>query len=340
MSSPTADATANPHLEEALKRLFGKTPPPEVLKGWSAALANGMSAEAFLAKIATSPRFPDGRRIGTTFPTGHYYSPVVDPSTVTDYVANNMAAKPSDIAAIPLPLDAMKEFWIRHQALIAATPFGEQPNPRLRYYASGGPYPLGDALMLRTMLHAHRPHRIIEIGSGYSTACMLDTADEAGLSDLRITCIEPDPRRLRSILRPGDEARVTILDRVVQGIDLEPFRALRANDILFIDSTHVLKTGSDVHYELFHILPVLQPGVLVHFHDCRFPFEYPPSFIFEKNYSWNEAYALRAFLMWNNRFQVYFWNTLFTASFPALVRQTFPSMMRNPGSSIWLVVQG
>jgi hypothetical protein len=67
-------------------------------------------------------------------------------------------------------------------------------------------------------------------------------------------------------------------------------------NVLFIDSTHVLRTGSDVCFELFEILPRLSPGVLVHIHDMFWPFEYPRSWVVEENRSWNELYAVRAFL--------------------------------------------
>ena len=127
------------------------------------------------------------------------------------------------------------------------------------------------------------------------TASLLDTADELSLRP-RITCIEPYPERLRSLLRTADE--VEILETPVQKVSLSRFAELGSGDILFIDSTHVLKSGSDVHYELFEILPSLQPGVAVHFHDLPYPFEYPLQWVFEENYSWNEAYAPRAFLIY------------------------------------------
>ena len=124
---------------------------------------------------------------------------------------------------------------------------------------------------------------------------MLDSAEHARLPTLNLTCIEPYPERLPSLMRPGDTKHVNVIDRPVQDVPEEIVDSLQDNDILFIDSTHVMKTGSDVHYEFFHLLPRLKPGVVVHFHDCGFPFEYPDEWIFELNYSWNEVYALRAF---------------------------------------------
>jgi hypothetical protein len=165
---------------------------------------------------------------------------------------------------------------------------------------------------------------------------MLDTAEELGLDDFKLTCIEPYADRLKGQLRPADYARVDILEHGVQTAPLSLFETLEAGDICFIDSTHVLKTGSDVHHELFHILPRLRKGVIVHFHDCRFPLEYSRKQVFEKNYSWNEVYGVRAVLMHSSKFRVLFWGSLFDQEFPDLVKKTLPEYSRNPGSAIWI----
>ena len=85
-------------------------------------------------------------------------------------------------------------------------------------------------------------------------------------------------------------SRVCIFNEPVQQVPLSILDALQADDILFIDSTHVLRTGSDLCFELFEILPRLSP-ILVHFHDMFWPFEYPRSWVVEENRSWNELYA-------------------------------------------------
>ncbi len=108
------------------------------------------------------------------------------------------------------------------------------------------------------------------------------------------------------------------------------FSTLNKNDILFIDSTHVLKTASDVHYELFSILPSLNKGVLVHFHDIQYPFEYPRPWLFKDNMSWNEIYALRAFLMYNSAFEVVFWNGLFAHRQRELIHKIQPAIPHQP----------
>jgi predicted O-methyltransferase YrrM len=231
----------------------------------------------------------------------------------------------------------MLGMWNRNLDYIKCTPFtDEQAAQYNRYYYTGGPFPWGDGIALRMMINELMPRRIVEIGSGFSTACMLDSADHIGLDNLQITCIEPYPDRLLSLMRAKDHDRVKLLQRFVQDVPEDVVDELEPGDILFIDSTHVLKTGSDVHFEFFHLIPRLKPGVVVHFHDVPYPFEYPPEWVFEKNYSWNEAYAVRLFLMFNNAFEVIFWGSLLARSYTDKIRSDYPTFLRNPGSSIWL----
>jgi predicted O-methyltransferase YrrM len=183
------------------------------------------------------------------------------------------------------------------------------------------------------MIHVLRPRRIIEVGSGFSTAVMLDACDELSLHP-NITCIEPYPERLKSLLRTTD--KVEIIDSAVQKVPQTLFQELGRGDILFIDSTHVMKSGSDVHYELFEILPTLQPGVVIHFHDLPYPFEYPLKWVFDQNYSWNEAYAVRAFLMYNRQFSPLYSNSFMAMHERTLVKHHYPDFPENPGSSFWI----
>jgi hypothetical protein len=229
----------------------------------------------------------------------------------------------------------MLNFWSDSIEKVKAVDLPDTPSPGRRYHQSGGPFPLGDAWALSAILQAYRPGQVVEIGSGFSTACMLDIAEQAELT-LEITCIEPYPTRLKSLLKPHDWSHVHLLEQPVQSVPLDVFKALRANDILFIDSSHVLKTGSDVHCEIFRLFPVLVSGVIVHIHDCPYPFEYPDEWVFNWNHSWNEAYAIRAFLMFNERFRVLFWPTVLKMRFTQELRQSFPEFLKHATSSLWL----
>jgi predicted O-methyltransferase YrrM len=260
----------------------------------------------------------------------------VDPATVEEYLRANRARDPACIPGIQLDVDRMLRFWKDNLPIIKATNFPEAAQPAKRFHFNNGSYPYGDAIMLRTMMMRLQPRRIIEIGSGYTTACMLDTAEDARLKDLQVTCIEPYADRLRRLLRPTDWARVSLIEKPVQCLPPETFDQLASGDILFIDSTHVLKTGSDVHYELFYILPRIRPGVVIHVHDVPYPFEYPDEWVIKQNLSWNEAYMLQAFLMFNNSFEVLMWNSLLSRMHRAELATDYPLFLKNPGSSLWM----
>jgi hypothetical protein len=128
------------------------------------------------------------------------------------------------------------------------------------------------------------------------------------LGGLDLTLIDPALDDLRNLFGPRGSGAAHHYSAPVQNVPLEVFARLESSDILFIDSSHILKTGSDVNHYLFEILPILQPGVLVHIHDILYPFEYPEAWVLEDKRSWNEAYALRAFLEYNSAFEIVYWN--------------------------------
>jgi predicted O-methyltransferase YrrM len=329
-------ASARNFVVMVYRHVLQRTPGDEELGSWIRQLLNGMPdrdlMQRFVESVEYRKRF-DG--LAPAHPPGHYYSPVVDPRELVGPRAPNRAVEPTAIPGITLDVPAMRRWWSENARTIAATPYPRDEDPRWRYFSNNNIYPIGDATILRAMIAASRPKRIVEIGSGFSSAAMLDSIEEFGL-DTTLTCIEPYADRLRSRMRPGDSGRLRIIEEPVQNVPLSEFKSLGAGDILFIDSTHVLKTGSDVHYELFSILPALQPGVVIHFHDIQYPFEYPDLWIFNRQYSWNEAYAVRAFLMYNQRFRILFMAGLFHGKAQDLIRETFPPFNENPGSCLWI----
>ena len=179
-----------------------------------------------------------------------------------------------------------------------------------------------------------RPKRIIEIGSGFSSAAMLDVNEQNYNNSIDITFIEPYPENLKQIIKSGD--RFTLLEKKVQDVDINIFKSLQANDILFIDSTHVAKTNSDVLFEIFEILPLLNKGVKIHFHDMFYPFEYPQDWVIEENRSWNEIYFLRSFLMFNNSFKIIAFNTFLQKDNIKWFEEHMPLCLKNTGGSCWL----
>lgn len=187
------------------------------------------------------------------------------------------------------------------------------------------------------MIRQFRPKRIIEVGSGFSSVCMLDTLESLGRTDVSLTFIEPYPDRLKANMQLADFEHCTIIESGVQAVDAKFFAALEANDMLFVDSTHVSKTGSDVNRIIFEILPSLPPGVLVHFHDIFYPFEYPRDWVLNsKGFGWNEAYILRAFLSHNPDYEIIMFNTFLEEFHTARFAANMPACLDNRGGSIWI----
>ncbi|MEB3049488.1 class I SAM-dependent methyltransferase [Mycolicibacter sp. MYC123] len=328
-------AAAEEYVASLYTTILKRDPRPEELDNW---VNVAMRPEQVYFSLVESKEYQlqQDKLVPTEFLPGHFHSPIVDPSTIVEYVEKQYAQEPDDIKGIDLNESGMVRFWNENIEIIKNISFSEHDDGKNRYYHDNGCYPYSDAVTLYAMITNFKPKNIIEVGSGFSTACMLDVADDAGLSDLTITCIDPSANRLRGRLREKDYSRVDIIEGLVQNVPVSMFSKLNKNDILFIDSTHVLKTGSDVHYELFSILPSLNEGVLIHFHDIGYPFEYSRPWLFKDNKSWNEAYALQAFLMYNPAFEVVFWNGLLAQRQRKLILETLPLFLKNPGGSIWL----
>lgn len=172
---------------------------------------------------------------------------------------------------------------------------------KTRYYYNNGMFDKGSADALYYMIRMVQPETIIEVGSGFSTAVMLDTNELFMDNKIKIVSIEPNTKRLKSLIKTDDN--IQIHERAVQEIPVELFEDLRENDILFIDSSHVSRMGSDVNFLIFEVLPRLKKGVYIHFHDMMYPFIYPKEWIYEGR-AYNEMYILRAFLMNNKEYSI------------------------------------
>ncbi len=321
--------------------LLGRAPRGPELANWAArASRNQHSFEQLFTQMIESDEYKGKNSVITSHPPGHFYSPVVNSAELTaagfkvkrDVPLNSLLGLDLDETVMKATFDELSPFIGSHR-------FSVEKREGERYYIENGFFPHGDGIILAAMVAAKRPKRIIEIGSGFSTACMLDSIERHGL-DTHITCVEPFPVRLRANLTAKDATNVEIVEAMVQATDPEVYRDLEANDILFIDSTHVIKTGSDVCFELFEILPRLKPGVIVHIHDIQYPFEYPDVWIFDKKRSWNEIYAVRAFLMYNSRFEVIYFNNYYGRAHTADLAAAYGAPIKNPGSGIWLRVLG
>jgi Methyltransferase domain len=155
-----------------------------------------------------------------------------------------------------------------------------------------------DAAVYYSLIRHLKPQRIIEIGGGYSTRIADKALARNGQG--RLTCIEPYPEERLN----GAKLNVELIPKRVEEMDPEFFSCLKPNDILFIDSSHTVKFGSDVCYEFLEILPRIAAGVRVHVHDIFFPHDYPAEWLINRRLALNEQYLLEAFLSFNHEFRV------------------------------------
>lgn len=270
----------------------------------------------------------------TWVPPGHFYSPYPDLAEF-DRRADELLSVEATPAAIDLREEQQLALFDEIAELLADAPFPVERTDEFRYYFENPAYSWSDALVLHAMLRHVRPRRVVEVGSGYSSAMLLDTTERWLEPGVEVTFVEPYPELLRNVLHKGDEERVTVLDVGVQEVALDVFTRLDKDDILFIDSTHVVKAGSDVNRLFFEVLPALAPGVLVHLHDIFFPFEYPAEWVREGR-AWQENYLLRAFLMYNDAFEIQWFQSLMWARHRQAIEAKVPDMARNAGGNLWI----
>lgn len=260
------------------------------------------------------------RPVRVAHPAGHFYSPVVDPADMLAAATQIWPESPAD----PLGIDfndsshreILAELFPRFLPDYDFPETVDDPENTQRFFTCNSQFSWLDARALFVLLRAWRPARIVEVGSGYSSLLMAETNRRFLGGSCRIDCIEPYPR---PFLLAGVPGLANLVRARVQEVAPAYFEQLRAGDILFIDSSHVAKTGSDVNYLYFEILPRLASGVRVHVHDIFLPNDYPREWVIDENRSWNEQYLLRALLMHSQAFRVLFGcSYAFTRHFEAL----------------------
>jgi len=271
-------------------------------------------------------------------PNGHYYSPYPDLHKI-----DNRKSVIFDRSRRVLDIDLNEAHQLKvldgmfEMARTVDIPV--EPAEGRRYYSNNNWYAELDGLVLHFMIRTLKPRRILEVGSGFSSAMTLDTNERYFDNSIECTFIEPYPEdRLNGLLRPNDNSRV-IVDNL-ENVDLKIFDTLESGDFLMIDSSHVSKCDSDVNHIFFEILPRIKSGVHIHFHDIFFPFEYPQDWIYEM-LSWTECYMLRAFLMNNADYRINFFWHMMLHRHGALIKDKLAGYMRNQGgSNIWLQKTG
>ena len=301
-----------------------------------------------MSTAETPVRKPRARRgDGIHFaPPGHFYSPIGDRQELRAYYGSEHYRRQCDRVDAMLDYAAMLRQWPAFEAAMVAFPMARTEG--FRYYGLNNQLPYFDASILSAMIARLNPRRIIEIGAGYSSAAMFDTIDRMKAPRLtRFITIDPDLSRVRALNPPKTAEMIAA---PVQSVPVEVFAELAAGDILFIDSSHVLKTGSDVQYEYLHILPALRAGVHVHIHDIHYPFDYPRGWAVQENRSWNEVHLVDMMLTHGTDYEIDFFTDAFLRRHGETIRADSGMFARfmaaptrpfhNQSGSIWLTKRG
>ena len=192
------------------------------------------------------------------------------------------------------------------------------------FYFGNGAFETVDAEILYCMVRRNKPMHIIEIGSGYSTLvtakAIRKNIEENPDYICELICIEPYPKEwLKNI------TEVTkIIPSFVEKLPLETFSILKENDILFIDSSHVVTAFNDVCFEYLSLIPNLNKGVIIHIHDILLPYHYSQDW-FDMKVFWTEQYLLQAFMAFNTSFRILWAGNFMHSEYPEELTESIPS---------------
>lgn len=214
-----------------------------------------------------------------------------------------------------------------------------------QYYIQNGTFETVDGEIFYCMVREHAPEQVLQIGGGFSTR-VLAQAIEDGSLDCTVEVFEP---YRDDWLNEASSEAFTLTGEWADRVDADRFDRLAAGDIVFVDSSHVLRTGNDVYTLLFEVIPRLPNGVLVHFHDIFLPNEYPREWIVERAWFLNEQYAVQAFLEFNDGVDVRWMSGYMHDNHPEALADAFESYdpsrvgeddeMHVP-NSLWLEING
>lgn len=267
----------------------------------------------------------------------HFYSPVPD---IADLDRRNVWSKKSELRGIDMTPERQLSFLREASGLYASeTRWPEKGDNPLAFYSVNTSFGYECASGLHYMIRMFKPRSIIEIGSGNSSkvisAALRMNQDESG-AGCNYTIIDPhvsdDIRRLPSVTSTRQQK--------VEELESSFFHSLSANDILFIDSSHTVRTGGDVNFLILEVLPLLAPGVIVHFHDIALPAEYDRQYFVNPQFRvfWTEAYLLQAFLAFNSAYEVLLAMVYLKLRFPKEFEAGFPHPVPGslPSGSFWI----
>jgi hypothetical protein len=252
-----------------------------------------------IARAASFRTFLQLDRVGLHVLPKHYHNPVADYA----WLLRNkpLWARRSDLSGIEWDLDRqlawLREACERHLAEV----LGLCAYREITATAWGPGYGPIESEVLHCFMRSHQPRRVVEVGSGVSTVCALRAVEQnlrEGSTGTEFISIEPFPGRCLSGLKG-----IHLISKRVQELELSFFDRLEAGDLLFIDSSHAVKTGSDVLFLYLEVIPRLRAGVVIHIHDIGLPYVYPRD-VLSHFHAWQETALLVALLQGNQHLRV------------------------------------
>jgi hypothetical protein len=264
-----------------------------------------------------------------------YYSPVPDLGSLPPDIWDRR----SELGGIALDAGRAMEFVERELAPFIAELDARSDDPGVpgAFFLNNANYESVDAELLFAMVRWSRPRKVVELGSGFTTLLIADACRRNARDGAAVEHVAFDPYPRRHILGEHVPAPTRFEPVSATEVPLDVFRDLEAGDVLFVDTTHTVKLGSDVNFVILDVLPTLAPGVLVHFHDVFLPWEYPRVWFEEMRYLWAEQYLLQAFLAYNDAFEVVVPAQLLAREAPRRLSEVVPSF--GPGVSpaaLWI----
>jgi hypothetical protein len=184
-----------------------------------------------------------------------------------------------------------------------------------------------DAQVLWSFIASSRPHRVVQVGAGVSTALILDAATAFGF-DIEVVCVDPFPTSYLKSLADAD--RIRLVSEGAQEVALEVLTDLGDRGLLFVDSTHAVRPGSEVNRIVLEVLPRLAPGSWAHFHDITLPYNYQRGLMSTELFFSSESTLLHAFLVQNQSWRLRVSLSMLHHMRPAELHQTLPGYRPEP----------
>ncbi|AKF86209.1 Methyltransferase domain-containing protein [Myxococcus fulvus] len=302
-------------------------------------LAQGLVKGSRRLGLLDDPRlFQVYERGGYHVTPNHFYQPIPDTGSLPEALWGTRSKMVGIDLRESSQLALLERLSSKYRDEYQAFPRSATDEPHV-YHLGNSEFGTVDAEVAYGLVRELRPRRLFEIGSGWSTrlsaqACRKNEGEGAPACEL--VAFEPYPSE---VLRAGFPGLTRLEPLKAQDIPYSEVERLEENDILFIDSSHVLKVGSDVQVEFLELLPRLKKGVVVHVHDIFLPAEYPRAWVLEHRRFWTEQYLLQAFLSFNDSFEVLWGSSFMHLTHPERLRQAFPSYRGAPEDwpgSFWL----